>query len=448
MTFLGLKQDLPSDAKTDTWLEQDYSGLQALILSGQKDRLLDAFQNQREEVVAIINHQNKSDAKTALHLAVEAGWNDIIPLLINAGANTELKNGVDETPLFFAVDHGKFDGAQTLLQNGAHAETRKFNDGITALQVAIEEKDLPLIRLLLDYDASVATKTPPTDTGMNAFHYAAKTTPEIMSLLLEQPDAAAVHEIYVDDKKRLSALRTALEHSDKAMVTLLLDYGVDVNEKDDNGETPLYYLLAHRDSRESTMPFVRLLIKRGADLDKVSNFWEETPLFPAVRASFTEAVDLLLSLGAEAKHTSYLQETPLHLAAENYDARIVKALISHGAELEAQNRLKRTPLHVAAHANRLDVVKELLDAGADPFAKDRDGKIPSDLAPAPYQQNVRRLLLQKEQEVEIKKYGYDMYSRRQAEAIKKPELDKKKPLPFQSRNRFKKQTFKPRRFGR
>lgn len=389
--------------------------LHDLINAGKKQELLDILRSSdTEELAAVVNAPFGEKEQTPLHAAVIAGWPDVIPALVRAGADTGKKNFYEDTPLYTAVEAGAYDSASALLQSGADANTRRFKHGITALQTAIEKKDVKLIQLLLDYGADASVKTPPDEHGLNAFHYAAKTGTQIMGMLLHSGGAPGVHDFGRDGKKDVSALRIALGRSDRDMVEQLLDYGVDVNEMDDNGETPLYYLLAHRDTREQSLPLIHLLLHRGADLDKLRNFWDETPLFPAVRESFTEAASLLLSLGLDAKQKSHTGETPLHLAAEKWDVKIVRELIANGAELEAKNRNQRTPLHVAAHANRMKIVQALLDAGADPFAKDKNGKTPRDLAPAAFQQGVNNLLSRKEQEIEIKKEGYNNWWQRKA----------------------------------
>ena len=403
--------------------------LHDLINAGKKQELIDILRDsQPEEMASVINAPFGEKEQTPLHAAVLAGWPDAIPVLVRAGADMAKKNFYEETPLYTAIEAGSFDSAAALLQSGATANTRRLDDGITALQTAIEKKDAKLIQLLLDYGADAGVKTPPDEHGLNAFHYAAKTDTAIMSVLLKSDSAAAVHALGRDGKKDVSALRIALGRSDRDMVKQLLDYGVDVNERDDNGETPLFYLLGHRDTREETLPLIRLLLQRGADLDKARNFWDETPLFPAVRESFTEAASLLLSLGLDAKQKSHIDETPLHLAAEKWDVKIVSDLIAHGADIEAQDRTKRTPLHIAAHYNRPKVVEALLEAGANPFAKDKSGKTPRELALAPFQQNVRKLLTRKEQEIEIKREGYNNWWRRKATEDEAPAITHNPPI--------------------
>ncbi|MEZ0226007.1 MAG: ankyrin repeat domain-containing protein, partial [Alphaproteobacteria bacterium] len=303
-------------------------------------------------------------------------------------------------PLHGAIDRGDNAAIETWLREGMNPNARLRDDEPTPVQMAIESKNLPLVKLFTAYGADLAITTP-AKQGRNAYHYAALATPEIMEHLLQQPQRAAAEAITEEKKIQLTPLRLALKEGDRKMTELLLDYGIDVNEQDENNETPLHFLLGNRKSREEAMPLVRLLIDRGADIGtKAANFWSESPLFPAVRDQFTEAVKLLLDLGCNAAEKNHLEETLLHAAAATYDAANVRLLIDHGAQLEEKNRIGRTALHIAAHANRLEVVKTLLEKGADPFAKDRDGKTPDELCPASFQKNVHREILRKQMELE------------------------------------------------
>jgi len=405
--------------------------LHALAAQGKKDEFLAALAEiPAPQLAAALNKPSENQEQvTVFHEVVRAGWADLVPRLVGMGADPRIKTFYEVDALYLAVARNDGPTAEALLQNGANVNSRRFDDQLTALQLAIEEKHPQMVELLLRHGADVALRTPP-EKGENAYHYAARSSPAMMDMLLKHPGAAAVHEIAETGGRSLSPLRLALVRADREMVEKLLDYGVNVNETDDNGETPLFYLLAHSPSREEAMPMLRLLVQRGADVEKARNFWDETPLFPAVKESFTEAVSLLLDRGLDAKHKSRLEVTPLHLAAEKWNVEVVRLLLRHGAEVDARNRIKRTPLHVAAHANRPKVVEALLEAGADPFAKDQNGKTPRDLAPAEFQREVFRLLDRKEQEIEIKRDGYSAYWNRKA---KEPE--EKKPRPYRNQHR-------------
>jgi ankyrin repeat protein len=296
-------------------------------------------------------------------------------------------------PLHEAIRRGDAAQIADWLRNGMNPNGRLRDDEPTPIQMAIENKNLDLVKLFTAFGADLLARTP-KETGRNAYHYAALSTPEIMTHLLQQPQREGAEAMYSEKTKPLSCLRLALRAEDRKMTELLLDYGLSVNERDDNGETPLHFILGNRKSREAAMPLVRLLIERGADTGaKAWNFWDESPLFPAVRDQFTEAVQLLLDLGGNAAEKNHLGETLLQAAAETWDAKTVKLLIEHGAELESKNRIGRTALHIAAHMNRLDVVKTLLAAGADPFAKDQAGRTPDRLCPADFQKNVHSEIL-------------------------------------------------------
>jgi len=406
--FEGLESDPEMDPVPDMLFNQGYSGLQVLIATRKKSRVLDAIARQPDDIAAIINYQTPKTCKTALHHAIDAGATDLLPALLKAGADPALHDADGAGALHYAAAKGDIGAVTALLDAGVDVNARRSTkeNGIlqenreTALHMAIAADNLALTKLLIDRGASVTMKTPNIEGGRNAFHYAASSTTDMMSLLLKHEDRWAAALPCGDDKKQQSVLRIALGNSDKEMCRLLLDYGMDINEIDTNGETPLYYLLEHRQSREATLPMLRFMIENGADIDKVSNFWSETPLFSAVRAGFREAVELLLDLGADATHRSLLDETPLLLAAATHDARTVTMLLDAGADIESRNRAGRTPLHVAAHGNKLEVVQTLLDAGADPNARDKKGHLPTDLCQGDYQKTVNTLIQRKQTELE------------------------------------------------
>jgi ankyrin repeat protein len=320
-----------------------------------------------------------------------------------------------------AVEASEAAALTAALDAGADPDAR-YIDELTPLHRAIRKGSLPLVRLLLSRGASVsATSTSDfRQTGKNAYHYAALSTPEIMAELLKHPGCAAAEEFYKDHDKPRGVLHVALRAESRAMVELLLDHGLSPNAQDDSGETPLHFILGNRKSVEGALPLVRLLIERGADIDaKGGNYWDETPLFAAVRDSFTPAVALLLDLGCDAAQKSRLGDTLLHLAAERYDAKIVTMLLARGAKLEEKNRIGRTALHIAAHANRLEVVKALLDAGADPLSTDRAGKTPDQLCLADFQKGVHRLLLERQEALQQPHRALPGYHARRQEAAAK-----------------------------
>jgi len=85
---------------------------------------------------AQMNFHVKNDTKaTPLHLAVSAGFGDVVNLLLKSGAETNAKQQNDMTPLHIAATNGHQKMAQLLLDNGAD-RMAKTTDGKTPADLA------------------------------------------------------------------------------------------------------------------------------------------------------------------------------------------------------------------------------------------------------------------------------------------------------------------------
>jgi hypothetical protein len=107
-----------------------------------------------------INHANNK-GETPLHYAV--GSQDSVQLLLDHGASIGRANNKGETPLHSAIEDGKLETTELLLQRGAHADiNRQDGQGRTPLQRCLEscyisraEKPV-LAKLLLEHGADLA----------------------------------------------------------------------------------------------------------------------------------------------------------------------------------------------------------------------------------------------------------------------------------------------------
>ncbi|MDP2204774.1 MAG: ankyrin repeat domain-containing protein [Alphaproteobacteria bacterium] len=199
-------------------------------------------------------------------------------------------------------------------------------------------------------------------------------------------------------KTRADTFRLALKAGHAPVVRRLISHGIDINCRDSEGHTPLHWLLLHRSTRAEALPMIRLLLQNGADGDKATNLWGETPLMVAAKADFPEAMHLLLDQGADAARRSQFLETALHFAARHYTAETIHLLIDAGADINAPDRTRQTALHIAAYHNRRDVVKTLIARGADPTITDARGRTPDRLCLSPTQINTHRLVLKAQED--------------------------------------------------
>jgi cytohesin len=134
----------------------------------------------------------------------------------------------------------------------------------------------------------------------------------------------------------------AAKDGDLAGVQAELDKGVDVNAKDDNGDTPL-----HEAADTGHEEVVELLIANGADVD-AKNRYDMTPLHWAASAGHKEIAALLIAKGADVDAKRDDGDTPLHSVAYLGRKEIVELLIAEGADVNSRNRDDESSLDSAA----------------------------------------------------------------------------------------------------
>lgn len=188
-------------------------------------------------------------------------------------------------------------------------------------------------------------------------------------------------------------LLLALVSHDRDVIEAFLGFGLDVNERDANGDTILHRLVAEHPKNSDVIEWMVRLQVAGADLDKVRNNRGETPLYTACRCDAAAAALFLLSQGVDPDARTTGGDYPMHRAAISYDPQMVKALVAAGADIEARSAHgQQTPLHVAAHNNRKAVVAALLEAGANPTARTGKGQTPDQLCMSPLQRNTYEMI--------------------------------------------------------
>ncbi|MBB3918768.1 ankyrin repeat protein [Rhizobium pisi] len=88
------------------------------------------------------------------------------------------------------------------------------------------------------------------------------------------------------------------------------------------------------------------------------------PLFDAVSAGNTVAVEQFLATGADVNSRSRDQATPLINAALENQLAVAELLIDRNADVMARNSGGFTPLHAAAFSGSVPISKLLLEHGA------------------------------------------------------------------------------------
>lgn len=164
-------------------------------------------------------------------------------------------------------------------------------------------------------------------------------------------------------------LHDAAKAGDLEQVQRLVVEGVDVNEGDKNGETPLIVA-----SLEGQGEIANYLLQRGARID-ATNASGLSALHAAAYGGHTDIARLLIAKGAAVNDSSNrFGVTPLHLAAEENHIQVVELLLKSGAEVDRVERNGYTPLTRAGWREHWEIVKLLLASGARCQPSDKVGE--------------------------------------------------------------------------
>lgn len=148
----------------------------------------------------------------------------------------------------------------------------------------------------------------------------------------------------------------AAENGDVALLQLLLDAGVPLNERGRAG-------LLHAAVKGGQTKAVAYLISKGARV-YATDASGKTPLHVAAAYGKADVLEQLLKAGANVGVVDSHGYTPLHAAVSSGQSGVVKLLLKAGARLEAVSREGETPLYLAVAAGNAGMVKFLLSSGA------------------------------------------------------------------------------------
>ncbi|MEW5248044.1 ankyrin repeat domain-containing protein [Microbulbifer sp. 2201CG32-9] len=261
------------------------------------------------EVVALRDGQGN----TMLHLAVSSRKAELVELLLEKGADVNALDNFNKTPLQVSLrNFGKSPQLLSMLIEAGAELGYHGNILRTPLDQAVDENDLALARYLLSRGAPVDARKLPT--GKTPFlRTVEKSQLEMAQLLLEH--GANLNALWSDDS---NALYLAARESSPGMLKFLLDKGMDPNQTNSRGWTPLNNVRWREDGK---LEATRLLVDGGADINAVHY---NPVLIDAIRDQDLAWVKGLLALGADPQVKSVINQSALELARETGNPQLIQ----------------------------------------------------------------------------------------------------------------------------
>ena len=258
---------------------------------------------------------------------------------------------------------------------------------LTPLHCACQNGNFETARLLLDCGASGkvydADRRTPFSMAVEGNYE------ELAEMLVERNECW--------DNSRSVALHMACFHGMLRVVRHLLAIGLNVNDKDVDGWTPVHYAAGG-----GQMDTLEVLLAAGGSPDspaKAGSFAGSTPLHFAAEKDILAVIEMLFcskpgmnpapirSNGQSPHHVAatwghlnvfrYLKakcndvepdengNLPIHLAARGGHVAILDLLLSDKSNITASNKNTRLPIHLAARNGHLEAVQKLLQLGRE-----------------------------------------------------------------------------------
>ncbi len=360
---------------------KDKEGNTALILATEK--------GYTEIVHALLSKGADINAKgkygyTALILAAEKGYTEIVHALLSKGADVNAKNISGYTALISAAQrHYTIEIVDVLLSKGADVNA-KDDDGQTALMLAAKygptgRDSTKMVDALLSKGADVNAKD---KDGQTALMLAVKYDhPEIMHALLFKGA-----DVNAKDKDGQTALMLAVKYDHPEIMHALLFKGADVNAKDKDGQTALIWALYRLEDDWKAKDIVKALLSKGANpnvpyryvtyggvnmgitIEKQSGGGYSTfSMKENYRDLSVEGPPLVAML-----HKRYITYITSEKASRVHYDEVIRLLLDAGADVNARDSLGRTALLLAGRVYLItdgtdltDIMQTLLSKGAE-----------------------------------------------------------------------------------
>ena len=355
---------------------------------------------------ADVDAQANTDHSTPLHLASYWGGVKIAQLLLDKGANINVRDEKGQTQLHrtlintgYEFEDYSFDDMKFLLDYGADVDALD-DDHSTPLHVASQFGNAKVARLLLEYNANIHVRNINDQTLLHIIssksgEMSSNDGIHMLSLFLE-------HGADIDalDNNHSTPLHLALHSGNVEATRILLEYGASIHVRNKQDQTPLQLLMADHWLKvlpDDYIDIIRLFLERGVDADSMSSS-QSTMLHVAVQRASLEFVRLLLDCDANINARDENGQTPLHGVMDNIKDDMedhflaMLLLLDHGADVDALDNFYSTPLSMASYFGSIKATRLLLEYGASVHLQNNKGQTPFEVAWMEGHEEVTQLL--------------------------------------------------------
>ncbi|KAG9230837.1 ankyrin repeat-containing domain protein [Amylocarpus encephaloides] len=318
----------------------------------------------------IISHSGSDYSGTALTIAVDRSQSGVVPLLLEAGANIDLKVE-DQSLLSCALKNRNEDIIKALLEYNPDLNARDA-DNRTLLHSINNETPVHLVKLLVNRGADIE--------AVNDEQLTPLTTAIICSNFeLVKYFVSKKAKMNIPGCRSNGPMTLICDYGTLELVKLLVNNGGNVNCV--NGGlrgSPLQAAILRRDIDDSEkIAVVSYLVNEAeADVDLPTPWWGSTIGTACLRAP-TEVLKILLDKSIAVNYEDRIGRRPIHFALYRTLAYVELLCDTGKLDFDIEDKMGRNLLHFAVMSGRVDVIRFILSSRANLINKpDIDGWTP------------------------------------------------------------------------
>ena len=202
-------------------------------------------------------------------------------------------------------------------------------------------------------------------------------------------------EINAKNNSGETALHYAAKYGNFSKARKLIEKGININAKDNSGKTVLHYATIYflsskikRKNNKNTKPdsyyndiikiLELVLNKDDIDINAKDNSGK-TVLHYAVEYDSISLTNKLIAKGIDIDAKDNSGDTALHYAAKHNKIPIAVELVEKRIDINAKNNSGNTALHYAVEHNNMSIARELVLKGINIYAENNSGQTALDL---------------------------------------------------------------------
>ncbi|KAH8126986.1 hypothetical protein FP744_10007711 [Trichoderma asperellum] len=305
---------------------------------------------------------------TPLHHACFFGNEKMVKMLLKYKAPIEIAGKDGITPMHCAVQSGKAEIVQELIQETGRRykkHSRKIERHVDRnkrhpIHWAAVEGNVKMVRLMKG-DIRLKDRF-----GWTPLHLAAIYDHKKLLRYITEDHAETINTC---DNELRTPLHLAVKGELIDAVQILIQAGARINTVAKNGSTPLHVAVKHKQKE-----ILKMLLKHGTNKN-VMDKEGRTPLYLSVEDGDIETINLLIKGGASEKVAAEDGRTPLHVAlSRGQDGlEVAKILLQAGADVNAKAQYGATGMHIAAQFGILfEILNFLVEIGKNSLDNEID----------------------------------------------------------------------------